>query len=228
MTFNGIAKSLPEFLGELADNNNREWFEENRTRYETLAAEPCLALIAALEPVLAAMNPPHSSVAKVNKSLRRIYRDTRFSKDKTPYYTYLHLIFWAGDHPMRSPGLHVIFSPGGLGLGAGFWSFDKAQLARYRAAICDDGKRAGLEDALQSAKETGCHLEAPALKRVPAGLDVPEAEEKLARQKGIVVRNRNEAYDDAVFTPDCADYLIGRLEKLAGINRWLMQHVFTG
>lgn len=227
MTFNGIAKSLPEFLGELADNNNREWFEGNRTRYETLAAEPCLALIEELAPRLAAMDPPHQAVAKVNKSLRRIYRDTRFSKDKTPYHTYLHLIFWAGEHPLRSPGLHLVLSPGGLGLGAGLWAFDKAPLTRYRAAIADKSKRDGLEDALRSAEETGCHLEAPALKRVPAGLDVPEAAEKLARQKGIVVRNRNEVYDDAVFTPDCADYLIGRLEKLAGIDRWLMQHVFA-
>lgn len=228
MVFEGIPKSLPGFLAELAGNNNRDWFEENRDRYDTLAAEPCLALIDVLAPRFAAMDPPHKAVAKVNQSLRRIHRDTRFSKDKTPYYTYLHLIFWAGDHPMRSPGLHVIFSPGGLGLGAGFWSFDKAQLERYRAAIGDDGKRKGLEDALEAAKATGCHLEAPALKRVPAGLEMPEGAEKLARQKGIVVRNRNEAYDDAIFTLDCTSYLTGRLENLLGIDRWLMRHVFTG
>ena len=226
--FKGIPKSLPGFLAELADNNNRDWFEENRSGYETLAAEPCLALIEELAPKLAAMQPPHKAVAKVNQSLRRIYRDTRFSKDKTPYYTYLHLIFWAGDHPMRSPGLHVIFSPGGLGLGAGYWSFEKAQLSRYRTAISDDGKRKGLEDALEAAKDAGCHLESPALKRPPAGLDLPAAAERLARQKGIVVRNRNEAYDDAIFTTDCAGYLAGRLEKLASVERWLMDHVFTG
>ena len=226
--FKGIPKSLPGFLAELADNNNRDWFEENRSRYETLAAEPCLALIEELAPKLAAMHPPHKAVAKVNQSLRRIYRDTRFSKDKTPYYTYLHLIFWAGDHPMRSPGLHVIFSPGGLGLGAGYWSFEKAQLASYRTAIADGDKRKRLEDALEAAKKTGCHLESPALKRPPAGLDVPMAAERLARQKGIVVRNRNEAYDDAIFTADCAGYLAGRLEKLASVERWLMDHVFTG
>ena len=225
--FKGIPKSLPGFLAELADNNNRDWFEENRSRYETLAAEPCLALIEELAPKLAAMQPPHKAVAKVNQSLRRIYRDTRFSKDKTPYYTYLHLIFWAGDHPMRSPGLHVIFSPGGLGLGAGYWSFEKAQLASYRTAIADGDKRKRLEDALEVAKDAGCHLESPALKRPPAGLDVPMAAERLARQKGIVVRNRNEAYDDAIFTPDCADYLTGRLENLLGIDRWLMANVFT-
>lgn len=226
--FKGIPKSLPGFLAELADNNNRDWFEENRSRYETLAAEPCLALIEELAPKLAAMQPPHKAVAKVNQSLRRIYRDTRFSKDKTPYYTYLHLIFWAGDHPMRSPGLHVIFSPGGLGLGAGYWSFEKAQLASYRTAIADGDKRKRLEDALEAAKDAGCHLESPALKRPPAGLDVPMAAERLARQKGIVVRNRNEAYDDAIFAADCAGYLAGRLEKLASVERWLMDHVFTG
>ena len=227
MTFEGIPKSLPGFLAELAGNNNRDWFEENRGRYDELAAEPCLALIEALAPRLAEMNPPHKAVAKVNQSLRRIHRDTRFSKDKTPYYTYLHLIFWAGDHPMRSPGLHLIFSPGGLGIGAGYWSLEKEQLARYRKAVVDDRKRKALEDALDAAKATGCHLEAPALKRPPAGLEVPEAAEKLVRQKGIVVRNRNEAYDDAIFTPDCANYLTGRLENLLGIDRWLMEHVFT-
>lgn len=225
--FAGIPKSLPAFLAELAENNSREWFAENRDRFQTLAVGPCLALIDALAPKLAAMNPPHKAIAATNRSLRRIYRDTRFSKDKTPYYTYLHLIFWAGDHPMRSPGLHVVFTAGGLGLGAGLWGFDKQTLRRYREAIADGGKRKALGDALQQARQAGCHLEAPVLKRVPAGLEVPQEAEKLARQKGIVVRNRNEAYDDAVFSSNCADYLIGRLEPLCGVDRWLMGHVFA-
>jgi uncharacterized protein (TIGR02453 family) len=227
--FSGFPKQLPEFLSELKLNNEKPWFEANRERFDRLCVEPALAFIRAMAEQVEKFDPPHRAEAKVNGSLRRIYRDTRFSKDKTPYHTYLHLIFWAGSHPMKSPGLHVVLSPGGFGIGAGHWGFDAGQLARYREAIGKPEKAAALDKAIAAAKKTGCHLEQPALKRIPKEFDPAKytgSAESHIRQKGLVVRNRNEDYDEAMFDGRCADYVAKRMGQLLALQKWLMEHVY--
>ncbi|MGA7097163.1 MAG: TIGR02453 family protein, partial [Acidimicrobiia bacterium] len=80
--------ALFRFLRDLAANNNREWFEANRERYAETVQEPALAFIADFAPRLEKISPCFRADAKVQGgSLFRIYRDTRFSADKTPYKT---------------------------------------------------------------------------------------------------------------------------------------------
>ena len=216
---------MPVFLQELKNNNERGWFEANRKRFETVCLEPCLSFIDSAADRVEAFQPPHKAAAKVNGSLRRVYRDTRFSKDKTPFHGFLHLIFWTGSHPNRSPGLHLVFSPGGLGIGSGQWQFSADELQRYRQALQNEQNCAVLLDAINQAKEAGCHLEAPALKRVPKDCVANESNEKLLMQKGIVVRNRNEDYPDGFFDERCVSVLMERLEKLLPLQKWLVDHV---
>ena len=97
--FEGMPRQAVDFLKSLKANNNREWFEAHRADYEAHFVEPAMDLIQALAPIAEALDPPHQAVPKVNKSLRRIHRDTRFSKDKTPYHTHMHIVLWTGNHP---------------------------------------------------------------------------------------------------------------------------------
>jgi len=227
--FAGFSRQMPEFLSELKRNNEKPWFEANRERLDALCVEPSLAFIKAMAGRVEAFDPPHRAEAKTNGSLRRIYRDTRFSKDKTPYHTFLHLIFWAGSHPMRSPGLHVVLSPGGFGIGAGHWGFDPKQLARYRNAIGVATQVTALDKAIAKAKDAGCHLERPALKRVPKGFDPDRytgTAESHIRQKGLVVRNRNEDYDEAMFDRRCCDTIEKRMRHLLPLEKWLVENVY--
>jgi uncharacterized protein (TIGR02453 family) len=227
--FDGFSRQMPGFLSDLKLNNEKPWFEANKARFEALCVEPCLGFIDAMAERVAQFDPPHHAEAKTNGSLRRIYRDTRFSKDKTPYHTFLHMIFWTGSHPMRSPGLHVVLSPGGFGIGAGHWGFDAKQLARYRKAIGNVSGVAALDAAIDKAKKTGCHLEQPALKRIPKDLD-PEkftgSAESHIRQKGLVVRNRNEDYDEAMFDGRCVEHVVKRIGHLLPLQKWLVQNVY--
>src|SRR2546427_10778275 len=89
-----VTRDLFRFLGELRRHNNREWFNANKDRYLAEMRDPLLAFIAAIAPGLRAISPhlvadPHPS----RGSLLRIYRDTRFSRDKTPYKTNAGLFF---------------------------------------------------------------------------------------------------------------------------------------
>ncbi|HKI61335.1 MAG TPA: TIGR02453 family protein, partial [Mariprofundaceae bacterium] len=82
------------FLGQLAENNRREWFQEHKQQYEDAVREPALAFIKAMRPYMAEMAPHFVADArKMGGSLMRVHRDTRFSKDKTPYKTNIGIQF---------------------------------------------------------------------------------------------------------------------------------------
>ena len=94
--FSGFTPRTVEFFIELAENNNRAWFERHRNVFEAHVMSPARAFVTALGERLRAVLPGIIAVPKVNKSIFRIYRDTRFSSDPSPYKTNLGLYFWEG------------------------------------------------------------------------------------------------------------------------------------
>ncbi len=226
--FNGFPRVTIVFLADLEANNEKAWFEAHRADYERFYVDPALALVEALAPVAAALKPPHKAEARLNGSLRRIHRDVRFSKDKTPYNPQIHLIFWTGSHPNRSAGIHLVLGPRGLGYGSGHWAFEPDALARYRAALGDPKKRKALEVALEKAAAIGCTLGEPALKTVPKGFDGQAPGAGLLRHKGLVARTwGNEVLDDRLFTPECTAWCAGIMTALAPLDAWIRAHVET-
>ena len=130
-----FTKATFDYLSDLQANNSRDWFEANRALYETHWKEAALDFIADLSGRMAKLDPALIGEAKLNKSLRRINRDVRFSKDKSPYSGRLHMVFWRGGHPNRSPGMHFVLHPEGIGYGAGQWGLEPAALKRIRERI---------------------------------------------------------------------------------------------
>ena len=138
--FPGFQPSLIDFLDELADNNHRQWFQKNKTRYERDVLEPSLHFIRAFQPRL--KNISGSFVAsdrRVGGSLMRIYRDIRFAKDKTPYKTnvgihFRHLL----GKDVHAPGFYVHLAPGDCFLGVGVWCPPTATLRKIRQAMVDE------------------------------------------------------------------------------------------
>jgi len=223
--FGGFSKALPAFLHDLSANNDKVWFGANRERFDKHCVMPCLDFIHAVADAVGNFDPPHKAIAKTNGSLRPIHRDSRFSTDKTPYHAFLHLIFWTGDHPVRSPGINLVFSTGGFGIGAGQWALAPQELARYRAAVQDGQAVSRLLAALDLARKSECHLEAPALKRAPKGFVTSGENHMLLRQKGIVVRNRSEAYPEGFFGDDCVPVLLNRMRALLPLQKWMSEYV---
>lgn len=137
MTFKGFPKSTLKFLAELKDNNDRDWFAENKQRYLDEVVEPGLAFISAMETPLKKVSPHFLAIAKRSGgSMLRIYRDIRFSKNKSPYKPNLGIQF---RHEMgkdiHAPGFYFHAEPGNVFLGAGIWSPDSKALKQIRATI---------------------------------------------------------------------------------------------
>ncbi len=210
------------YLGKLSRHNEKAWFDAHRAAYERDWRDAGLDLVAALSEGMQALPVPLIAEPRLNGSLRRINRDVRFSADKTPYNARLHLVFWTGGHPNRSPGFHLVLTPTGVGYGAGIWGLEPAALARVRARIDDAGDRADLEAALVEAESVHCTLGEPDLARVPKGYAADHTGERLLRYKGFVARTRGyEAEAGRVTGPDAVDWILGLARATNPLLGWL-------
>src|SRR5215813_8431504 len=126
-----------DFLVELAANNDREWFAENKERYEAEVLEPALAFIEDFGYRLAEISPNLRADSRRNGgSLFRIYRDTRFSRDKTPYKTHTGMHFrHVAAKDVHAPGYYLHLAPDHVFGGGGIWRPDTQTSNRIREAI---------------------------------------------------------------------------------------------
>ncbi len=131
------------FLDELAANNNRAWFDANKARYESLVREPAIDFIVAMEPLLGRFAPNFRADArKAGGSLMRVFRDTRFSRDKTPYKTNIGIQFrHALGKDVHAPGFYVHVSTTECFLGAGCWHPEADALGRIRERVAAEPER---------------------------------------------------------------------------------------
>jgi len=135
--FRGFPKGLCGFFDELVDNNNRDWFAENKPRYLRDVVDPGLDFIRAMEKPLKKISPYFVAVPKRSGgSMMRIYRDTRFSKNKTPYKTNLGIHFrHEAGKDVHAPGFYFHVEPDQVMLGAGIWRPESQALNQIRATI---------------------------------------------------------------------------------------------
>lgn len=189
-----FSPTLFAFLRELRENNDRDWFKANKQRYEAVVQEPAVEFIVGFEPFLREISPHLVADPRpIGGSLFRIYRDTRFGKDKTPYKTHTGIQF---RHELgkdaHAPGLYLHLEPGAVFAGAGIWRPDSAALGKIRGAIVSKPEdwstaaRASLHGEL-------FRLEGEMLKRPPVGYD-PEHPliEDLKRKDFIAVAKLSE------------------------------------
>ncbi len=167
------------FLTDLKANNNRDWFTKNKAVFERSVKRPAEAYGDQMREELKSLTGKAHG-AKVF----RIYRDVRFSKDKTPYNSHLHISFQPTEGSRASPAWFFALEPGKLIFGAGAFAFDKPVLERYRQAIAAGGDTA-LARLLQELGARNHRLSEPELKRVPRGLDRDHAHADLLRRKGL-------------------------------------------
>jgi uncharacterized protein (TIGR02453 family) len=167
MNSESFGPELFRFLDELADHNDRDWFEANKPRYEQDLLEPALAFIEDFEPHLREIAPHlRADARRVGGSLFRIYRDTRFSKDKTPYKTTAGIYFRHEQYKeVRTPGFYLHLAPGDVFAGGGIWHPDTQTANAIRTAIAADA------DGWRNATAAVRLGHGDVLKRVPQGFD---------------------------------------------------------
>ncbi|MCV6629166.1 MAG: DUF2461 domain-containing protein [Flavobacteriaceae bacterium] len=188
-----VSKEMFSYLNDLSNNNNREWFIENKDRYELVRKGALAFFNKVLENLI-----KHDEMEKLK--FFRIYRDVRFSKNKTPYKTHFGCQFIRYGKALRG-GYYVHLEPNKSFIGCGFWAPEKEDLLRIRKEIEFDGEH--FMEVIKDSnikKYWGEIYEGESLKVAPKGFDKKHPYIKLLRKKQFVfVRNFS---DEKVFRED--------------------------
>ena len=218
--FSGIRPSLRRFLGELAENNDRDWFDEHRERFEDLVRTPLLALVRALAPHVEALSPRFlADDRRSGGSLLRVYRDVRFSADKRPYHTSMFVSFPHKDAERGTgPGFGLRVRKDAVLLTAGLRPAGGVALGRMRRALDERADEWLAITAEPSIAEEWDGLPPPALVRVPQGFDPghPCADDLRRRdfRLGVRIRLRDAA------APSFPDEVARRYRAAAPVVRF--------
>lgn len=219
--FQGFSTDALRFLRDLAKHNDRAWFVPRKEIYETELQTPLRALVTGASDAMQKAKIPLEGDPR--KSTFRIYRDVRFSPDKSPYKTNLGaFLAYNGDH--NAPGgLYVHVQPKNSFLAVGFYELDKPLLQRWREAMATHAK--DFERMLQALERNGMHLYEPeaALKRMPRGFEEHTASPiaKYFRRQSFMVSETLS--DDDV----CSPVLIERMVSAAKCAKPLLTYGWT-
>ncbi len=133
-----FVKTTAGFLGKLEKNNNRDWFNAHKVEFEESVLRPAQEFVFLMGQKLQTIVPDIIADPKVNRSIFRLNRDTRFSSDMTPYKTNLGVYFWEGKkNRLETSGFYFHIEPKLFMLGVGMYMFSKEQLQNFREAITD-------------------------------------------------------------------------------------------
>lgn len=220
--FTGFSKSTVAFFRDLARNNNKPWFEAHREDYDRHVLEPAKSFVVAMGERLKTIVPNIAAVPRVDKSIFRIHKDTRFSLDPSPYKTNLGIYFWERDQPrLETTGFYVGLEPPDLVLGAGMYEIPKPLLERFRRAVVAPKSGRELAKIVEAAKaRPGLEIGGEHYKRIPAGYNAAHPNAELLKHTGLWI-GQEEKVPEAFYSAAFVDYCYDVFAPLIPLQRWL-------
>ncbi len=216
--FGGFPEGGGAFFRALAAHQDREWFAAHKGEYEALWQQPMTSLLNDLR---AALDDAYPMVSESNPKVFRLHRDTRFSKDKTPYKTHCAgSLSLSGGQPMTGTGLYLQVGADPAFFAAGRWMLEKEDLEKFRAALAADTGVA-LARLLAAAQKKGFVLVAhDTLKRVPAPYPSDHARADLLRLKGFALRFP-DAPPALLHEKKLVAWVVKQAKSIAPLLEWL-------
>ncbi|REJ99403.1 MAG: TIGR02453 family protein [Acidobacteria bacterium] len=207
------------FLRDLAANNDRGWFEQNRERYDVLVRDAAFRFIAAFSHPLHRISSHFEAVPKaVGGSLFRIHRDVRFSHDKSPYKTHVGIHFrHRAARDAHAPGFYLHLEPRNCFAGVGIWRPDSETTRRIRQAIA--APRSGWGRAVGAGFAEHLELAGEQLQRMPRGFEADHPKGEDLRRKSFI--GVAELSDAEVLAPDFLERYDETCRAGAGLNRFI-------
>jgi uncharacterized protein (TIGR02453 family) len=220
--FTGFSKETLSFFRKLKRNNNKPWFDKHREEYDRFVLEPAKAFVVAMGEKFHREGIDVKAEPKLNRSIFRIYRDTRFSPDKTPYKTHLALFFWEGNLPrMESPGFYIHVEPSKILLGLGLYIFSPKQLTRYRNAVVNPEWGQDLAAILKKiSQRKDFKIGEKHYKRIPSGFDSDHANAELLLYNGLHVWEET-AIPEEFHSTKFVNYCWKKFSPFLPLHKWL-------
>jgi uncharacterized protein (TIGR02453 family) len=218
-TFVGMPDEGLAFLEDLEERNTKDFFEANKAVFKEEVQAPFAALVEAAAARLR-RSVPDLGAPKVF----RIYRDLRFSRDKTPYKTSMSASVPSRPREDGGPGFgtgfYVNVGPAGLYTASGLYHADRADLQRVRAAVADPGSGPELEAIFRRAAAKGLEPWLDPLQRMPKPWPADHPRAALLKARSLVL-NRQHERAPWLQTAELLDHLVADWKALIPFNRWL-------
>jgi uncharacterized protein (TIGR02453 family) len=219
--FNGFPGEFFSFFNKLKKNNSKEWFENNRKDYENYILHPSREFVVEMGKKLRRIAPGINAVPMINKSLFKINRDVRFSKDKSPYKTYMGIWLWEGNRKrMESSGFYLHAENNTMFVGVGIKMFSKPLLDRYRQAVVEKKSGGELKKAVKKISDQGYVVNGKHYKKVPRGYEADHPNAEFLLYNGLTARNE-EKVPDAFFSDAIIDYAYSHYKNMLPLHQWL-------
>lgn len=191
MANTNFPKQTFQFLKKLKTNNNRPWFTENKPKFELQVMQPALGFVEGFGELLSTRFPDirYDTSRNGSGSMFRIYRDVRYSKDKSPYKTNLGFVFWTGEGSKKqSPAVYVHVGIEGIQVFGGQYWMTKTQLDNFREAIVQPSSGEQFVKIMDKLKKSGIEMVGGLhYKRVPRGFDAEHARAEWLKYTGLYV-----------------------------------------
>lgn len=221
--FGGFTKETFKFLKGLEKNNTKEWFGDNRDIYDEHVLEPAQEFVTEMGERLRSITPKVVAIPKTDKSIFRIYKDVRFSKDKTPYKTHVGIFFWDGKRKkLENPGFYLQLNKNSIFIAGGLYIFPKDLLRPYRDSVVDPKRGKELRSIIKRITKNPSYKVGDAhYKRVPRGYDPEHPNAELLLYNGI------HAYFESpipkeIYDSDFIDYCYKIFKDFSPLHSWLL------
>ncbi len=217
-SFKGFPPEAMVFLRELKNNNNREWFQPRVELYKEQVRGPLLNLVTALHRAMLGFAPEY--VGDPAKCLYRIYRDVRFSKDKTPYKTRADALFWRNSlEKDEGAAFYISVSPDEVAIGGGLYMPSPATLLQVRQFVADNPEAFRNTFESKAVRRRMGELKGDRITRVPRGFDPEHPAAELLKHRQFVLYNTLSS--NIATTPRLFSNLVNRLEAMTPFLQFL-------
>jgi uncharacterized protein (TIGR02453 family) len=222
--FQGFPKECVEFLENLQKNNNRAWFTGHKGDFDRYVIDPARDFVFEMGKALQKIARNIIADPRIDKSIFRQYRDTRFSKDKTPYKTHLGIFMWEGNGPkMECPGFYFHLEPPDVMFGVGIHCFSRTLLQRYRDAVVGPKSGPALDRAVKAVQKKGDYeIGVQHYKKTPRGYDPEHKNAQFLLFNGLVAWTMNKI-PKQLYSVEIIDYCFTRFKDMAPIHKWLVE-----
>ncbi|RZL65739.1 MAG: DUF2461 domain-containing protein [Pedobacter sp.] len=206
-----LKKDTLNFIKNVAENNNREWFAENKQKYEEAKAD-VLEFVSAIIPELSKIDPLISADLDPKKCLMRIYRDVRFSKNKDPYKNNFGMWFSSKSKGGNEPGYYLHIQPGKSFIAGGYWMPEAPHVKLIRQEI--DYNISDFKEVLENKdfKKNFKLGTANALKNAPKGYDPADPNIEYLKLKSFEASMKLD--DEEFFKPTLVNKLISSFKTV--------------
>jgi len=225
-TLKNFPKNTAFYLRKLSHNNNREWFQANKDIYNSDFLEPLMYFVEEMGNKLLNLDPEIIAIPRIDKSIFRLHRDVRFSKNKEPYKTNAGILFWNSKaKKMESCGFYFHLEPKKFGVGVGTYIIPKHMLKTYRDAVADPVTGQELNRAVKKVGKNGLYkVLGKNYKRIPKGYDPDSPSADYLLHSGLFgwyeSKDVKKLYDG-----NAVDIIYKIFKDMLPLHKWLAKYL---